>query len=102
MLIDLDNGRPHVHHQAWVAPTAILAGAVTIAGRASVWFGVMMRADGDIIAIGEQSNIQDGSVIHAIPDSRSPLPNACLSGTVPGCTVARSVRAPSSGCALQS
>lgn len=67
MLIDLDNGSPHVDPRAWVAPTVVLAGAVTIEEGASVWFGTVMRADGDTISIGEQSNIQDGTVIHADP-----------------------------------
>lgn len=34
---------------------------------ASVWFGSVMRADGDTISIGEESNIQDGAIVHADP-----------------------------------
>ncbi len=67
MFIDLENDSPRIDPQAWVAPTAVLAGAVTIQEGASVWFGTVMRADGDTISVGEQSNVQDGTVIHADP-----------------------------------
>ena len=65
MLIELENGSPHVDPRAWVASTAVLAGAVTVEDSASVWFGAVLRADGDTISIGERSNIQDGAVVHA-------------------------------------
>ena len=65
MLIELENGGPRVDPRAWVASTAVLAGAVTVEVGASVWFGAVLRADGDTISIGERSNIQDGAVVHA-------------------------------------
>lgn len=67
MLIDLENGSPHVDPDAWVAATAVLFGAVSLAAGSSVWFGAVLRADGDTITIGEQSNLQDGTVVHADP-----------------------------------
>lgn len=68
MRVDLGQDLPNVHPEAWVAPTAVLAGAVTLQPGASVWFGSVLRADGDNIVIGAQSNIQDGAVLHADPD----------------------------------
>ena len=67
MRIDLEEDGPHVDPQAWVAPTAVLAGAVTVERGASVWFGSVLRADGDTISIGEESNLQDGVIVHADP-----------------------------------
>jgi carbonic anhydrase/acetyltransferase-like protein (isoleucine patch superfamily) len=67
VLIQLENGSPAVDPRAWVAPTAVLAGAVTAEAGASVWFGAVLRADGDTISVGAQSNIQDGTVVHADP-----------------------------------
>lgn len=58
---------PEVDDDAWVASTAVLSGAVTVEGGASIWFGAVLRADGDSISIGEQANIQDGAIIHADP-----------------------------------
>ena len=49
---------------AFIAPNATLMGTVTIGCDASVWFGVVIRADMAPITIGEGTNIQDNSVLH--------------------------------------
>jgi carbonic anhydrase/acetyltransferase-like protein (isoleucine patch superfamily) len=49
---------------AFVAPGATVVGRVTLGARASVWFGAVMRGDMDTIALGDESNLQDGAVIH--------------------------------------
>ena len=48
----------------WIAPNAAVIGSVTLKANASVWFGTTLRGDNDPIIIGENSNIQDGSVCH--------------------------------------
>jgi len=55
---------PRVHPTAFVAPTAVLIGDVTVGEDASVWFGTVLRADMDRIEIGARSNVQDNSTIH--------------------------------------
>lgn len=55
---------PRVHPSAFVAPTAVLIGDVTVHEGASVWFGTVLRADMDRIEIGARSNVQDNSTIH--------------------------------------
>ena len=55
----------------WVAPTAVVIGRVVLKRNASVWFGAVLRGDNDPIVIGENSNIQDGSVLHT--DMGAPL-----------------------------
>ncbi|HTQ76656.1 MAG TPA: gamma carbonic anhydrase family protein, partial [Burkholderiales bacterium] len=47
------------HH--YVAPGATVAGSVVLENNVSVWFNVAIRADNDVVHIGEDSNIQDGS-----------------------------------------
>jgi carbonic anhydrase/acetyltransferase-like protein (isoleucine patch superfamily) len=49
---------------AWVAQNATLKGKVTLGARASVWFGCVLRGDLEPIAIGDDTNVQDLSVIH--------------------------------------
>ena len=56
--------RPQVAKDAFIAPTAILIGDVTVRSGASVWFGSVLRGDMDRIDIGERSNVQDNSTIH--------------------------------------
>ena len=51
----------------YVAPSAQVVGDVTLEQDVSIWFNVVIRADKDSIAIGEGSNIQDGSVLHVDP-----------------------------------
>ncbi len=51
----------------WVAPTAVLIGRVRLLKGASVWWGSVLRGDNDWIVLGENSNIQDNSVIHTDP-----------------------------------
>ena len=63
----LGDHTPDIHPTAWVAPSANIIGNVTIGAHASVWFGVTIRADHERIVIGENSNIQDGTVMHADP-----------------------------------
>ncbi len=54
-------------HAWWVAPNATLVGRVRLMKNASVWFGAVLRGDNDWITIGENSNVQDNSVIHTDP-----------------------------------
>ena len=55
---------PQVAPDAFVAPTAVLIGDVTVRSGASVWFGTVLRGDMDRIVIGERTNVQDNSPIH--------------------------------------
>lgn len=58
---------PVIAESAYVAPGATVIGSVTLAARASVWFGAVLRADGDTMTIGEGTNVQDGAVLHVDP-----------------------------------
>ena len=64
LIVSLDGATPQVADDAWVAPGATLAGAVTLGSSASVWYGAVLRADGDRIDVGPQTNLQDGSTAH--------------------------------------
>ena len=55
----------------WVADNATVLGSVVLKEGASVWFNVVIRGDNDPITIGENSNVQDGSVLHT--DAGVPL-----------------------------
>lgn len=55
----------------WVAPGAVLIGRIVLKRNASVWFGAVLRGDNEPIVVGENSNVQDGSVLHT--DMGAPL-----------------------------
>lgn len=48
----------------WVADNATVIGAVIMENNVSVWFNAVIRGDTETITIGENSNIQDGVVLH--------------------------------------
>jgi carbonic anhydrase/acetyltransferase-like protein (isoleucine patch superfamily) len=58
--------KPVVEAGAWVAPGAVLVGKVVVRRGASVWYGCVLRSDmeGAVIEIGEDANVQDGTVVH--------------------------------------
>jgi carbonic anhydrase/acetyltransferase-like protein (isoleucine patch superfamily) len=56
--------RPRVDPVSWIAPTATVIGDVTLAPGANVWFGCTLRGDVSFITVGENSNLQDGTVVH--------------------------------------
>jgi carbonic anhydrase/acetyltransferase-like protein (isoleucine patch superfamily) len=60
--------RPRIAANAFVAPTATIIGEVEIEDGASIWFGVVIRADVGPIRIGKGSNVQDNSVLHVGDD----------------------------------
>lgn len=60
----LGDSRVETHPQSWVAPNATLVGKIRLEAGANVWFGAVLRGDNELIHIGENSNVQDGSVMH--------------------------------------
>jgi carbonic anhydrase/acetyltransferase-like protein (isoleucine patch superfamily) len=58
---------PAIAPDAFVHEAAEVIGRVRVAARASVWPGAVLRGDGDRIEVGEESNVQDGAVLHADP-----------------------------------
>ncbi len=59
---------PKVAEDAFVAETATLIGDVEIGPGASVWYGCVLRGDGNRIRVGRNTNIQDGTVVHVNHD----------------------------------
>ena len=51
----------------WIAPSATVIGMVVLEHNASVWFNVVIRGDDEVITIGENSQLQDGCVLHVDP-----------------------------------
>jgi carbonic anhydrase/acetyltransferase-like protein (isoleucine patch superfamily) len=51
----------------FVAPNATLIGSVVLHDRSSVWFNAVLRGDNEPIVIGEESNVQDGTIMHTDP-----------------------------------
>src|SRR5215472_15525004 len=68
-LYEIDAIRPELpaNGEYWIAPDAVLIGRVRLLKNASVWFGAVLRGDNEWITVGENSNVQDLTVIHTDP-----------------------------------
>ncbi|HUO38494.1 MAG TPA: gamma carbonic anhydrase family protein [Mycobacterium sp.] len=66
-LFEFEGTSPTVDPEAFVAPTAVLIGDVTVEAGASIWFNAVLRADYAPVTVRRGANVQDGSVLHAPP-----------------------------------
>lgn len=64
MKYQLGDRRVEAKGAHWVADNATVIGSVVLEENASVWFNAVVRGDCDLITIGENSNVQDGAVLH--------------------------------------
>ena len=64
MIYQLDDRKPTFQGDYFVADNAAVIGSVVMGPGASVWWNVTIRADNDLITLGENVNVQDGSVVH--------------------------------------
>jgi carbonic anhydrase/acetyltransferase-like protein (isoleucine patch superfamily) len=70
-IYQLDDAMPRIAASAWVADTACVIGNVVLEEGASVWYGAVLRGDNELIHLGRNANVQDGSVLHT--DAGLPL-----------------------------
>jgi len=80
---------PTIHPTAYVAPTAVVMGNVTLGAESSVWYTSVVRGDMAPIVIGARTNIQDGTIVHVDAGFRAPSASGWGWGTGPSCTAAR-------------
>jgi carbonic anhydrase/acetyltransferase-like protein (isoleucine patch superfamily) len=76
--------------QYYVAENATLIGKIRLAPDASVWFGCLLRGDSEWITVGQGSNVQDNSTLHADPGKPMTLGKRCTVGhnvILHGCTI---------------
>jgi carbonic anhydrase/acetyltransferase-like protein (isoleucine patch superfamily) len=66
-LFSFEGTSPRVHPTAFIAPTAVLVGDVTVEERASVWYNAVLRADFGPIVVRRGANVQDCAVVHVTP-----------------------------------
>jgi carbonic anhydrase/acetyltransferase-like protein (isoleucine patch superfamily) len=91
MLYALGHDSPGIETgEYFVAPTAVVVGRVTLGRDANIWFGAVLRGDGNTIEIGDGSNIQDNAIVHVDSDAPVTLGRNVTVGhaaVVHGCTI---------------
>jgi len=68
LIRDYKDFKPKIGKKSWISETAYIIGNVVIGDNVGVWFGAVIRGDVDSITIGDDTNIQDNSVIHSEPN----------------------------------
>jgi len=89
-VIEVAGHRPVVDPTAFVAPGAVVAGWIQLGANTSVWFHAVVRSEAESIAIGEETNLQDGVVVHADPGSPVRIGQRVTVGhraVIHGCTI---------------
>ena len=90
----LGEDSPRIDDKAYVSDGATVIGKVVLAEDASIWPQAVLRGDnGETIAIGARSNIQDGAVLHTDPGFTLHVGEDVSTGTRRCCTAARSATA---------
>ena len=74
----------------WIAPDAVLVGDVRVGRNAGIWFGVVIRGDNEPIVVGDDTNVQEHTVMHTDPGFPLTVGNGCTIGhraMLHGCTI---------------
>jgi len=79
-LYALGNRTPTIHPDAFIHPDAVVIGDVHVGADSSVWPSAVLRGDYGTIIVGERTSIQDGAIIHAVPDFPTVIGSDCVVG----------------------
>ena len=74
----------------WIAPGAHVLGQVELGKNVGIWFGSVLRGDNDLIKIGDETNIQENTIIHVDPGCPVTIGRNCTIGhnaIIHGCTI---------------
>ena len=74
MIFAIGDKSPKIHETAFIAPGAVVCGDVEIGANASIWYQCVLRGDSNKLVIGEGSNVQDGTIIHADEPAANGVP----------------------------
>jgi carbonic anhydrase/acetyltransferase-like protein (isoleucine patch superfamily) len=90
MKYSLGERRVVTHGEYWIAPGAHVIGNVILGHDVSIWFNSIVRGDNDLITLGDNSQVQDGCVLHADPGFPITLGKGVSIGhksMIHGCTI---------------
>jgi carbonic anhydrase/acetyltransferase-like protein (isoleucine patch superfamily) len=79
-LYALGDRTPTIHPDAFIHPDAVVIGDVHVGAETSVWPSAVLRGDYGTISVGARTSIQDGAIIHAVPDFPTVIGDDCVIG----------------------
>ena len=86
----LGDVEPRIDPSAFVHPDAVVIGDVTVGARSTIWPGAVLRGDYGTIVVGEETSVQDGTVVHATATHPTRIGSRCVVGHLAhleGCTI---------------
>jgi len=90
MIKAFEGVQPAIHDSCFVAESADIIGKVELSAHSNVWYGVVMRGDSDKITVGENTNVQDNTVVHVDHGVPTTIGNNVTIGhgaIIHGCTI---------------
>jgi len=90
MIINFMDKKPTVEEDVYISETSVIIGDVTLKKNTNVWFGAVLRGDADSIIIGENTNIQENTIIHVDKNEHVEIGNGCTIGhgaIIHGCKI---------------
>ena len=81
---------PGFGDSVWIAPDANVIGAVTLGANVGIWFGAVLRGDNEPIVIGNDTNLQEHTMVHTDPGFPVTVGNGCTIGhraLLHGCSI---------------
>lgn len=90
MIKELSGKQPKIENASFIAENATIIGDVKLEEGTTVWYGAVIRGDGDSIRVGKNTNIQDNTVVHVDPDNpvvigeNVTIGHSCI---IHGCTI---------------
>ena len=90
MIQGLGGDTPELGDGVFIHDAAVVIGRVSLGSRASVWPTAVIRGDTEAIRVGDDTNVQDGAVLHADPGMPCVVGDRVTIGhqaTVHGCTI---------------
>ena len=90
MIKNFIDKKPIFEEEVYIAETAVIIGDVTLKRNTNIWFGAVLRGDEESIVIGENTNIQENSIVHVDENNKVEVGNGCTIGhgvIVHGCKI---------------
>lgn len=90
MILNYLNHKPEIDQSVFLAPNCTVIGQCHIGANSSIWFNTVLRGDVNEIRIGQNTNIQDGSVVHCDHDHPVKVSDHVTIGhnaIIHGCTI---------------
>lgn len=90
MIMNFMDKKPTLKEDVYISETSVIIGDVTLKRNANIWFGAVLRGDVNSIIIGENTNIQENTIIHVEENEQVEIGNGCTIGhgaIIHGCTI---------------